>query len=111
MAAGLLVCADMNVLFGLSSSLALLATFWFLNSYAQGMGFPPCARTMAQWFSPGERSTTFGVWHISHMIGAALVSVLTGYLVKYAGWRSCFYVPAALAAGAGARVWLVLRRT
>src|SRR3954452_1416295 len=38
MAAGLLVCAAMNVLFGLSSALTLLVAFWFLNNWAQGMG-------------------------------------------------------------------------
>jgi sugar phosphate permease len=97
MAIGLFVCAAMNVCFGLSSGLFALAAFWFLNNWAQGMGFPPCARNMAYWFSPRERSTTFGMWHTGHMVGAALVSVLTGYLVTYLGWRSCFFVPAGIA--------------
>ena len=96
MAIGLFVCALMNVLFGLSSALAALATFWLVNNWAQGMGFPPCARNMGYWFAPEERSTTFGVWHTGHMIGAALVSVLTGYLVAY-DWRLCFFVPAGIA--------------
>jgi OPA family glycerol-3-phosphate transporter-like MFS transporter/OPA family sugar phosphate sensor protein UhpC-like MFS transporter len=52
---------------------------------------------MGYWFSPRERSTSFGMWHTGHMIGAAFVSVLTGYLVKYYGWRSCFFVPAGIA--------------
>ncbi|HYN89333.1 MAG TPA: MFS transporter, partial [Ardenticatenaceae bacterium] len=96
MAIGLLVSAAMNVLFGLSSALVFLGAFWFLNNWAQGMGFPPCARSMGHWFSPKERGTTFGIWHTGHMIGAALVSVLTGYLVVY-DWRLCFFVPAGLA--------------
>src|SRR5690242_7391954 len=41
MATGLLLCAAMNVLFGLSSGLTALATFCLLNNWAQGMGFPP----------------------------------------------------------------------
>ena len=93
MALGLAICALMNVCFGFSSALLVLAAFWFLNNWAQGMGFPPCARNMAYWFSPRERSSTFGIWHTSHMIGAALISVLTGYLVKHSGWRSCFMYP------------------
>lgn len=96
MAIGLLVSAAMNVLFGLSSALVFLGAFWFLNNWAQGMGFPPCARSMGHWFSPKERGTTFGIWHTGHMIGAALVSVMTGYLVVY-DWRLCFFVPAGLA--------------
>jgi sugar phosphate permease len=98
MAIGLLLCAVMNVLFGLSSGLVFLGTFWLVNNWAQGMGFPPCARNMGYWFAPQERSTSFGIWHTGHMIGAALVSVLTGYLVVY-DWRLCFFVPAALAVG------------
>jgi sugar phosphate permease len=97
MAIGLAICGLMNIFFGLSSSLMMLAALWFLNNWGQGMGFPPCARNMGYWFSPKERSTTFGMWHTGHMIGAALVSVLTGYLVRYFGWRSCFFVPAGIA--------------
>lgn len=97
MALGLAMCAIMNVFFGFSSTLPFLIGFWTMNMWAQGMGFPPCAKSMAHWFSPNERSTTFGIWHMSHMIGAALVSALTGYLVVWFGWRSCYYVPAAIA--------------
>jgi OPA family glycerol-3-phosphate transporter-like MFS transporter/OPA family sugar phosphate sensor protein UhpC-like MFS transporter len=97
MAAGLFVCAVMNIFFGLSSTLVFFIGFWFANMLAQGMGFPPCAKSMAHWFSPKERNTTFGVWHTSHMIGGGLIMVLTGYLVKYVGWRSCYYVPAVIA--------------
>lgn len=111
MAIGLLGCAVMNLFFGLSSSLLFFAGFWFLNNWAQGMGFPPCAKSMAYWFSPGERSSTFGIWHTSHMIGAALISALTGYLVKYLGWRSCFVIPAALATFGALIIVLFLRDT
>ena len=112
MAIGLLASAAMNVMFGLSSSLLMLGVFWLCNNWAQGMGFPPCAKTMGYWFSPKERSTTFGIWHTGHMIGAALVSVLTGYLIAtYGEWRLCFYVPAALAVGGGVMILLSLRDT
>jgi OPA family glycerol-3-phosphate transporter-like MFS transporter/OPA family sugar phosphate sensor protein UhpC-like MFS transporter len=111
MAIGLFGAAVMNVLFGLSSSLLFFATFWFFNNYFQGMGFPPCAKSMAYWFSPRERASTFGVWHTSHMIGAALIGALTGYLVKYLGWRACFYIPAAIATVGAIIVLLFLRDT
>ncbi|HYE17502.1 MAG TPA: MFS transporter, partial [Tepidisphaeraceae bacterium] len=111
MAFGLIASALMNVLFGLSSALWLLMALWFANNYFQGMGFPPCAKSMAHWFSPRERATTFGVWHTSHMIGAALVSVLTGYVAHHLGWRWCFYIPAAIAAGGAVIVLIFLRDT
>src|SRR5947207_3689216 len=97
MALGLFVCAVMNVCFGFSSTLPFFIGFWFANMWAQGMGFPPCAKSMAYWFSPKERNTTFGIWHTSHMIGGALIAALTGYLVVWFGWRSCYYVPAGFA--------------
>jgi sugar phosphate permease len=111
MAIGLVGCAVMNVFFGLSSAILFFGVFWFFNNYFQGMGFPPCAKSMAYWFSPRERATTFGIWHTSHMIGAALISALTGYLVKYLGWRSCFYIPAGLATFGALIVLLFLRDT
>ena len=111
MAIGLAGCAIMNAFFGASSSLLFFCSFWFLNNYFQGMGFPPCAKSMAYWFSPRERASTFGVWHTSHMIGAALVGALTGYLVQYVGWRSCFYIPASLASCGAVIILLFLRDT
>ncbi|HZZ44583.1 MAG TPA: MFS transporter [Tepidisphaeraceae bacterium] len=111
MAIGLLGCALMNVFFGMSSSILFFCTFWFANNYFQGMGFPPCAKSMGYWFSPRERGTTFGIWHTSHMIGGALIAALTGYLVKYLGWRSCFYIPAGFAVLGAIIVVIFLRDT
>ena len=112
MAAGLLLCAAMNVMFGLSTTLGALTMFWFLNSWAQGMGFPPCARNMGYWFSPKERGTTFGIWHTGHTAGAALTAILTGYLLKrYGDWRLCFFVPAGIAVAGTIMLLIRLRDT
>jgi sugar phosphate permease len=111
MAIGLFVCAVMNFFFGLSSTLPFFIGFWFANMFAQGMGFPPCAKSMAYWFSPGERNSTFGVWHTSHMIGGALIMALTGYLVNWLGWRSCYYIPAMIALVGVVIVLIFLRDT
>ncbi len=111
MAIGLFASAVMNVFFGLSASLLFFTVFWLMNNWAQGMGFPPCAKSMAHWFSPKERNQTFGVWHISHMLGAALVSVLTAYLVKHFGWRACFFVPAGMAVFTALLIVIFLRDT
>lgn len=109
---GLLLCAGMNVLFGMSSALVFLSAFWFLNNWAQGMGFPPCARNMGYWFSPKERGTTFGIWHTGHTAGAALVAVLTGYIIKHTGdWRLCFYIPAGIAVFGAVMLLVRLRDT
>jgi OPA family glycerol-3-phosphate transporter-like MFS transporter/OPA family sugar phosphate sensor protein UhpC-like MFS transporter len=111
MAIGLIGCAIMNVFFGLSASLMFFGAFWFFNNYFQGMGFPPCAKSMAYWFSPRERASTFGIWHASHMIGAACVGMLTGFIDQYMGWRWCFYIPAGLATIGAVIVLIFLRDT
>jgi OPA family glycerol-3-phosphate transporter-like MFS transporter/OPA family sugar phosphate sensor protein UhpC-like MFS transporter len=97
MACGLALSAAMNVAFGASSALATLMTFWTLNGWFQGMGFPPCARVLSHWFRPEERGTMWGLWNTSHQVGAAAVFVLSGYLMRHAGWRACFFVPALVA--------------
>lgn len=111
MAIGLFACAVMNFFFGFSSTLPFFIGFWAANMWAQGMGFPPCAKTMAYWFSPRERNTTFGIWHTSHMVGGALITLLSGYLVIWFGWRSAFYVPAAIALLGVVIVLIFLRDT
>jgi OPA family glycerol-3-phosphate transporter-like MFS transporter/OPA family sugar phosphate sensor protein UhpC-like MFS transporter len=111
MAIGLFVCAIMNFCFGLSATLPFLIGFWAMNMWAQGMGFPPCAKSMAYWFSPRERNTTFGIWHTSHMIGGALITLLSGYLVVWFGWRSAFYVPAGIALVGVIIIFIFLRDT
>jgi sugar phosphate permease len=111
MAIGLFVCAVINLCFGLSSTLPFFLGFGLANMWAQGMGFPPCAKSMAHWFSPKERNTTFGIWHMSHMIGGALIMALTGYLVTWSGWRSCYYIPAGIAMVGSVIILIFMRDT
>lgn len=98
MIAGLLLSAGMNVCFGFSSAVATLGIFWMLNGWFQGAGFPPCARLMTHWFSPKELATKMSIWNTSHSIGAGMVLILCGYLLKeFGNWRLCFLVPAGIA--------------
>jgi len=97
MAAGLALSAAMNGAFGLASSALVLGILWMLNGWFQGMGFPPCARILAHWFAPAERGRMWGIWNGSHMIGAAGILVLAGWLGQNFGWRAVFLVPAGIA--------------
>ena len=80
----------------------LFGLFWTVNAWAQGMGFPPCAKMLTHWIHPKELATKMSIWNTSHSFGAVmalgLCSLLLGPLGL--GWRWCFWVPAALAAGA-----------
>jgi len=96
MSLGLFAAALMNLFFGLSSAVWAFGLFWMLNGWFQGMGFPPCARSLTNWFSAKERGTKFAIWNSSHSIGAASVMLLNSFLIMY-HWRLCMIVPAGLA--------------
>lgn len=116
MTLGLILSALMNIFFGFSTAVVTLGTFWMLNGWFQGMGFPPCARILSHWFSPRERGTKWAIWNSSHQAGAFIILVLAGYLslkefrlniaipeflnkngilsLYLSNWQLCFIVPA-----------------
>jgi len=96
MAAGLLLSALMNFFFGMSSIALLFGIFWLLNGWFQGMGFPPCSKSITNWFAPKERGMKYAIWNTSHSLGAAAVLILNSFLVGY-NWRLCFFVPGIIA--------------
>jgi sugar phosphate permease len=102
---GLAICGILNIFFGLSSSILAFGIIWAANGWFQGMGFPPCARLMTHWFPPRQLATKMGTWNISHSLGAGLIVVLCGVLVRY-NWRLCFFVPAGIALIGS--VWLAI---
>jgi sugar phosphate permease len=110
MVTGLAMSAILNVLFGFSSTVVALGVIWTLNGWFQGMGFPPCARLMTNWFSPKELATKFSLWNMSHPVGGGLIVILCGYLVGF-NWRLCFFVPAVIALVCSAFLWLTLPDT
>ena len=103
---GLVLSAACNIAFGLWPSLTAHLWLWSLNGFVQGMGWAPCGRILAHWYGPSERGRAFGVWNVSHNVGAALVGPLAAYVAGRWGWQSAFYVPAALSLLlAGYLVW------
>ena len=110
MVSGLAMSAILNLLFGFSSTVIALGVIWTLNGWFQGMGFPPCARLMANWFSPKQLATKFSLWNMSHPIGGGLIVIICGYLVGI-NWRLCFFIPAALALACAFFLWFTLPDT
>ena len=112
MAIGLALSAATNFFFGCSSLTLFFALFWILNGWAQGMGFPPCAKMLAHWIHPRELATTMSVWNASHSVGAVLALGLCSALFALGfGWRWCFWVPAALAVAAAVFTFLCVKET
>jgi OPA family glycerol-3-phosphate transporter-like MFS transporter/OPA family sugar phosphate sensor protein UhpC-like MFS transporter len=115
MSTALLASAVLNVWFGLSSTVVAFGLVWMVNGWFQGMGFPPCARLMANWFPPKQLATKFSIWNSSHNIGSIGIVLLCGFLVSgywfAADWRLCFFVPAVFAIAAAVVIWFVMPDT
>jgi len=115
MASALIVSALVNVAFGFSSSVLVFGLLWMVNGWFQGMGFPPCARLIANWFPPKQLATKFSIWNSSHNIGSILIALLCGFLVSGyyfpPSWRLCFFVPAAIALAVAVLLWFNLPDT
>jgi OPA family glycerol-3-phosphate transporter-like MFS transporter len=97
MAAGLGLTAVCNFAFGSVSSFGLHLGLWALNGFVQGMGWPPCGRSMGHWYSVRERGTVFAFWNIAHNVGGGIAGVIAASAAGHWGWRYAFYVPGVLA--------------
>lgn len=53
-ASGLLLSALVNVAIGYYTSLWSLTVLWGVNGLVQGVGWPPCATLIKNWFRPQE---------------------------------------------------------
>ena len=99
MAAGLILSACVFIFMGFvpwaTSSVTIMFVLLFLSGWCQGMGWPPCGRTMVHWWSQKERGTIVSIWNCAHNVGGGLVGplFLLG-MAWFADWRSAFYAPA-----------------
>lgn len=125
MATGLILSGAMNLLFpSLVGSLWSMFALWFANGWVQGMGWPPCARTLTHWFSDSERGTKFAIWNLAHNVGGGIVGPIINWALAIAGilglaavaggklpFYLIFYVPALMAIGMGVLIMTFLRDT
>ena len=94
------------------ASLALLIALQAVNGWVQGMGWPPCGKTMVHWFSTRERGRTVSLWNVAHNIGAGLVAsfALLG-VALFHDWGAKLYFNAMIAAVIAVAVFLLMRDT
>jgi MFS transporter, OPA family, glycerol-3-phosphate transporter len=93
-------------------SLGLLVALQTLNGWVQGMGWPPCGKTMVHWFSTNERGKTVSVWNTAHNVGGAAVAnlALAGVAI-FGDWGAKFYFNALIAAVIAVVVFVLMRDT
>ncbi|MCX8038056.1 MAG: MFS transporter [Candidatus Sumerlaeia bacterium] len=107
MACGLLATALCNFAFGAAADYNIHLALWTLNGFVQGMGWPPCGRSMGHWFSERERGLTFSIWNTSHNLGGGIAGYVAGWAAAhFGGWQWAFFLPGILAlVGAGYLFW------
>ncbi|MBM3779026.1 MAG: MFS transporter [Acidimicrobiia bacterium] len=93
-----------------ASSLALLVVLQTANGWVQGMGWPPCGKSMVHWWSTRERGLIVATWNVAHNIGGGLVaSIALAGVTIFGDWGAKLYVNAAIAAVIAAGVFFLLR--
>jgi OPA family glycerol-3-phosphate transporter-like MFS transporter len=116
MTIGLLLTAGVTAAFGafpaIYGSLWAIVALQTLNGWFNGMGWPPCGKTMVHWWSTKERGVTVSVWNVAHNVGGGLVAklALAGVLLFH-DWGAKFYFPAAVAALVAIVIAVLLRDT
>ncbi len=109
MGIGLIITGIINILFGMSSSVAMFALLWGLNAFFQGWGWPPCTKILTTWYSRNERGFWWAMCNTSHNVGGAIIPLLAGYLAVHYGWRYGMVIPGIIGIVAGVLVCVLLR--
>jgi OPA family glycerol-3-phosphate transporter-like MFS transporter len=106
------IMAGCGLLKGIYASLFVLVAVQTVNGWVQGMGWPPCGKTMVHWFSTRERGLTVSVWNIAHNVGGAMVASLALLgTALFHDWGAKFYFNAMVAAAIAAVVYFLLQDT
>ena len=94
------------------ASLSLVIALQTLNGWVQGMGWPPCGKTMVHWFSTRERGLVVSVWNVAHNVGGALVAnlALLGVMI-FNDWGAKLYFNALIAAVIAVIVFFLMQDT
>ena len=94
------------------SSVGIMFAILFVNGWVQGMGWPPCGRTMVHWFSHKERGVKMSIWNVAHNVGGGLIGPLAILGVAIFGdWESKLYFPGMVALVVAAVTWYLMRDT
>lgn len=96
-----------------TGSVAAFATIMFINGWVQGMGWPPCGRTLVHWFSTNERGMKTAIWNTAHNVGGMGVGAAVAAALSFTGgqWQSAFWFPAVLALAVAIVTFFLMRDT
>lgn len=102
----------------MTSNVVILFSLMLLVGWLSGMGWPPCGRIMAHWFSQNERSFKMSIWNTSHTVGSGSLGLLVSlgfaiflfFGIEHA-WKAAFIFPSIIALLLAIFCWWALRDT
>jgi OPA family glycerol-3-phosphate transporter-like MFS transporter len=113
---GLLLSA--GIIFASGTLKAIYTSLWLvvvlqtLNGWVQGMGWPPCGKSMVHWWSTRERGLVVASWNVAHNVGGGLVaSIALLGVTLFADWGAKLWWNAVIAAAVAVFVFFLLRDT
>jgi len=114
--AGLILSALVMLVMGFvpwaTSSVMIMFTLLFICGWFQGMGWPPCGRSMVHWWSHKERGRLVSVWNCAHNVGGGVPPLLAMLAMWwFQDWRGAFYMPAFAAIAVAVIVYFLMRDT
>lgn len=113
---GLILAASMMLIMGrfewATSSVTIMFVLLFLCGWFQGMGWPPCGRTMVHWWSHKERGTIVSLWNVAHNVGGGLPPIFFLWgMAWFNDWRAAFYMPSLAAITVAILAFFLMRDT
>jgi len=101
-----------------TANVGIIFVLMLIVGWLSGMGWPPCGRIMAHWFSQNERSFKMSIWNTSHTLGSGTLGLIFTFGIFIFGllgigqtWRAAFIMPSAIAILLALVCWWALRDT
>lgn len=89
--AGMGISILVNVVFGMTNSIATFGLMMVINGFAQSSGWSNNIATMGNWFRRAERGTVMGLWATNFQVGGIVATNLASWVLAAYGFRWAFY--------------------
>jgi sugar phosphate permease len=109
---GLAGAVVFTVLFAVTGLIPIFTLAWFGNRLTQSLSWAGLIKVSSKWFNFSSYGSVLGILSVSFLIGDAAARQMMGSLIHHGfGWRTLFYVAAAVAAGCLTVNFLFLRES
>jgi sugar phosphate permease len=108
---GMLAAAAACTMFGLSAAFPMFFVAFTLNGLFQSTGWPGTVKAMGAFFDKTRRGAVMGVWGTCYQAGGLVATAIATFFLIRWGWQWAFFGPAAMIAGVGLLVLLLLPST